>query len=50
MKTSKAQKKRTDIRKHVALVMSKATRKENPKGFTFPDNLLAIFGYRRAKA
>jgi hypothetical protein len=50
MKTTKAQKKRTHIRKHVSLVMSKATRKENPKGFTFPDNLFAIMGWHRTKA
>lgn len=50
MKTSKAEKKRTHIRKHVSLVMSKATCKENIKGLTFPDNLLALFGYRRVTA
>ena len=38
------------IDKRRSLITTKRTRKEKSKGLTFPDNFLAIFGYRRKNA
>ena len=54
MKSSKLQKKAKAVAKHIdkrrSVNTSKMTCKGNSEGLTFPDNFLALFGYRRVKA
>ena len=56
MKPSNLQKKSKTLAKHIlkrrSLITTKRTCKGNRsfEGLTFPDNFLALFGYRKAKA
>jgi len=54
MKSSNLQKKSKLLATHIVklrlLNTTKPSCKGKSKGLTFPDNLLALFGYRRAKA
>ena len=53
MKSSKLQKKAKAVAKHIerrSVNTSKLACKGNSEGLTFPDNFLALFGYRRVAA